>query len=67
MRVAPLAREATSSLIDRIAACYGMEAKALRSAIGARWWEGAYGWEREEIWPRRLHLVAGGDAGGDLE
>ncbi|MFD7623460.1 DNA-binding protein, partial [Streptomyces sp. NPDC059802] len=26
-----------------------------------------YGWEREEIWPRRLHLVAGGDAGGDLE
>ncbi|MFF4179774.1 hypothetical protein [Streptomyces sp. NPDC001750] len=32
MRVAPLAGETTSSLIDRIAACYyGMEAKALRS------------------------------------
>ncbi|WP_324605958.1 hypothetical protein [Streptomyces sp. CNS654] len=32
-----------------------------------RWWDQAFGWERETIWPRRLHLVAGGDAGGDLE
>ncbi|MFD5110275.1 TniQ family protein [Streptomyces cinereoruber] len=40
---------------------------ALARAVVARWWEGAYGWERETVWPRRLHLVAGGDAGGDLE
>jgi hypothetical protein len=40
---------------------------ALAQAVAARWWEQAYGWERETIWPRRLHLVAGGDAGGDLE
>lgn len=43
------------------------EVFALAYAVVARWWEGAYGWEREEIWPRRLHLVAGGDAGDDLE
>lgn len=35
-------------------------------AVVARWWEQAYGWERETAWPRRLHQVAGGDAGGDL-
>lgn len=40
---------------------------ALARAVVARWWEQAYGWERETIWPRRLHQVAGGDAGGDLE
>ncbi|MEV7445644.1 DNA-binding protein [Streptomyces sp. NPDC091204] len=40
---------------------------ALAQAVVARWWEQAYGWERETIWPRRLHVVAGGDAGGDLE
>ncbi|MEU2269603.1 DNA-binding protein [Streptomyces olindensis] len=40
---------------------------ALAQAVVSRWWEQAYGWERETIWPRRLHLVAGGDAGGDLE
>ncbi|MFF8513595.1 DNA-binding protein [Streptomyces sp. NPDC015492] len=40
---------------------------ALARAVVARWWEGSYGWERETVWPRRLHLVAGGDAGGDLE
>ncbi|MFF9402715.1 DNA-binding protein [Streptomyces sp. NPDC014744] len=43
------------------------EVFGLAYAVVARWWEGAYGWEREEIWPRRLHPVAGGDAGGDLE
>ncbi|WP_331747553.1 DNA-binding protein (plasmid) [Streptomyces sp. NBC_00984] len=43
------------------------EVFGLAYAVVARWWEGAYGWEREEIWPRRLHLVAGGDAGVDLE
>nr|CAF31861.1 putative DNA-binding protein [Streptomyces hygroscopicus subsp. hygroscopicus] len=40
---------------------------ALARAVVARWWEQAFGWERETVWPRRLHLVAGGDAGGDLE
>ncbi|WP_317453620.1 DNA-binding protein [Streptomyces sp. CBMA152] len=43
------------------------EVFALAYAVVARWWEGAYGWEREEIWPRRLHQVAGGNAGTDLE
>ncbi|CAL9666993.1 DNA-binding protein [Streptomyces sp. enrichment culture] len=40
---------------------------ALSHAVVARWWEQAYGWEREKIWPQCLHQVAGGDAGGDLE
>ncbi|MFF2655418.1 DNA-binding protein [Streptomyces sp. NPDC058045] len=40
---------------------------ALAHAVVARWWEQALQWEREAIWPRRLHRVAGGDAGGDLE
>ncbi|MEV0982487.1 DNA-binding protein [Streptomyces sp. NPDC049915] len=40
---------------------------ALAHAVVARWWEQALHWERETIWPRRLHQVAGGDAGGDLE
>ncbi|WP_317987183.1 DNA-binding protein [Streptomyces kanamyceticus] len=43
------------------------EVFGLAYAVVARWWEGAYGWEREEIWPRRLHQVAGGNAGADLE
>ncbi|MFD5309009.1 hypothetical protein [Streptomyces ardesiacus] len=33
---------------------------ALSHAVVARWWERAYGWEREKIWPRCLHQVAGG-------
>ncbi|WP_257136647.1 hypothetical protein [Streptomyces sp. f150] len=40
---------------------------ALAHAVVARWWEQALHWEREKVWPRRLHRVAGGDAGGDLE
>lgn len=40
---------------------------ALAHAVVARWWEQALRWERETVWPRRLHQVAGGDAGGDLE
>jgi hypothetical protein len=40
---------------------------ALAYAVVARWWEQALHWERETIWPRRLHQVAGGNAGGDLE
>ncbi|MFD9196401.1 MULTISPECIES: DNA-binding protein [Streptomyces] len=43
------------------------EVFALAHAVVARWWEGAYGWEREELWPRRLHQIAGGNAGDDLE
>ncbi len=39
----------------------------LAHAVVARWWEQALAWEREEIWPRRLHLVAGGDAGPEFE
>ncbi|WP_439673364.1 hypothetical protein [Embleya sp. MST-111070] len=35
-------------------------------AVVCRWWESVLTWEREEIWPRRLHAVAGGDAGGDF-
>ncbi|WP_346093969.1 DNA-binding protein [Streptomyces olivaceiscleroticus] len=40
---------------------------ALAHAAVARWWGQALCWERETIWPRRLHQVAGGDAGGELE
>ncbi|MGW5611658.1 DNA-binding protein [Streptomyces sp. NPDC003753] len=40
---------------------------ALSHAVVARWWEQALYWERETVWPRRLHQVAGGDAGGDLQ
>ncbi|MER5981070.1 TniQ family protein [Streptomyces sp. NPDC001857] len=40
---------------------------ALAYAVVARWWEHALHWDRENIWPRRLHQVAGGNAGGDLE
>ncbi|MFC9033646.1 DNA-binding protein [Streptomyces arboris] len=39
---------------------------ALAHAVVVRWWEQALQWEREEVWPWRLHQVAGGDAGGDL-
>ncbi|CAM5695527.1 TniQ family protein [Streptomyces canus] len=40
---------------------------ALAHAVVARWWEQALNWEGETIWPRRLHQVAGGNAGTDLE
>ncbi|MGW6062623.1 DNA-binding protein [Streptomyces sp. NPDC055189] len=40
---------------------------ALAYAVVARWWEQALHWEEERVWPRRLHQVAGGDAGGELE
>ncbi|MFI5680020.1 DNA-binding protein [Streptomyces cellulosae] len=40
---------------------------ALAHAVVARWWEQALTWERETIWPRRLHQVAGGNAGTELE
>uniref|UniRef100_A0AAU2UVJ2 TniQ family protein n=1 Tax=Streptomyces sp. NBC_00003 TaxID=2903608 RepID=A0AAU2UVJ2_9ACTN len=38
---------------------------ALAHAVVARWWEQALSWE-EEIWPRRLHQLAGGNAGSRL-
>lgn len=40
---------------------------ALAHAVVARWWEQALHWDRETIWPQRLHQVAGGNAGDDLE
>ncbi|WP_447034599.1 DNA-binding protein [Streptomyces sp. DSM 118878] len=40
---------------------------ALAHAVVARWWEEALHWEQEEIWPQRLHRVAGGNAGTDLQ
>jgi len=42
-------------------------APSLTHSNAARWWEQALYWEREKVWPQRLHQVAGGDAGGDLE
>lgn len=43
------------------------EVFALAHAVVARWWDEALHWEQEEIWPQRLHRVAGGNAGTDLE
>ncbi len=40
---------------------------ALAHAVVARWWGEALHWEREEVWPHRLHRVAGGNAGTDFE
>ncbi|OKJ68838.1 DNA-binding protein [Streptomyces sp. TSRI0107] len=40
---------------------------ALAHAVVARWWDEALYWEQEEIWPQRLHRVAGGNAGTDFE
>ncbi|WP_308289286.1 DNA-binding protein [Streptomyces asiaticus] len=39
----------------------------LAHAVVARWWEEALHWHQEEIWPQRLHRVAGGNAGTDLK
>ncbi|MFE2538076.1 hypothetical protein [Streptomyces sp. NPDC059371] len=39
---------------------------ALAHAVAAHWWDEALSWEREEIWPRRLHRLAGGNAGAEL-
>lgn len=38
---------------------------ALAYAVACRWWEQALEWERERVWPARLHAVAGGDASAD--
>ncbi|WP_329332710.1 DNA-binding protein [Streptomyces sp. NBC_01352] len=40
---------------------------ALAHAVVARWWEQTLVWQQETIWPHRLHQVAGGNAGKDLE
>ncbi|MFE9613489.1 DNA-binding protein [Streptomyces sp. NPDC006012] len=56
--------------VARRAARAGVEPErvfALAHAVVARWWEQALSWEREVIWPRRLHQVAGGNAGTELE
>ncbi|MEV6133848.1 TniQ family protein [Streptomyces violaceusniger] len=39
------------------------QAFTVAHAVVARWWEQALHWEQEEIWPHRLHLLAGGNAG----
>ncbi|AQW56242.1 DNA-binding protein [Streptomyces hygroscopicus] len=39
---------------------------AVAHAVVARWWEQALYWEQEEIWPWRLHQLAGGSVGADL-
>lgn len=56
--------------VERRAVRAGVERErvfALAHAVVARWWEQALSWEREVIWPRRLHQVAGGNAGTELE
>ncbi|MCP9956091.1 TniQ family protein [Streptomyces sudanensis] len=40
---------------------------ALAHAAVIRWWDEALHWEQEEIWLHRLHQVAGGNAGTDLQ
>ncbi|WP_308268684.1 DNA-binding protein [Yinghuangia soli] len=55
--------------VARRAVRAGVESGAvfgLARAVVCRWWDAALGWERERVWPRRLHVVAGGDAGGDF-
>ncbi|GAA2774702.1 hypothetical protein GCM10010521_61370 [Streptomyces rameus] len=42
------------------------QAVTVAYAVVARWWEQALYWEREEIWPWRLHQLAGGSVGADL-
>ncbi|MFF8430568.1 DNA-binding protein [Streptomyces sp. NPDC016566] len=56
--------------VARRAARAGVEPEKvfdLAHAVVARWWEQALHWEREALWPRRLHQVAGGNAGPELE
>ncbi|MDX3067764.1 MULTISPECIES: DNA-binding protein [Streptomyces] len=56
--------------VARRAARAGVEPErvfALAHAVVARWWEQALHWEQETVWPRRLHQVAGSDAGTELE
>ncbi|MGW6738972.1 DNA-binding protein [Streptomyces sp. NPDC055013] len=55
--------------VARRAARAGVEPErvfALAYAVVARWWEQALHWEREAVWPRRLHQIAGGNAGTGL-
>ncbi len=56
--------------VTRGAGRAGVEAErvfGLAYAVVCRWWDQALYWEREKVWPRRLHQVAGGDAGSDLD
>jgi hypothetical protein len=36
---------------------------ALAQAVVCQWWDLALEWKEEQIWPTRLHQLAGGDAG----
>ena len=36
---------------------------AVAQAVVCQWWQLALEWEDEQIWPARLHQLAGGDAG----
>ncbi|MFE2285610.1 DNA-binding protein [Streptomyces sp. NPDC059443] len=52
--------------VDRRARRAGVEpAKVfgLARAVVCWWWEKALDWDQEQIWPTRLHRLAGGDAG----
>ncbi|BBA95232.1 putative DNA-binding protein [Actinacidiphila reveromycinica] len=52
--------------VARVAAAAGADPGrvfTLAHAVVCAWWEQALQWERERIWPARLHAVAGGDAG----
>ncbi|MEU5019247.1 TniQ family protein [Streptomyces angustmyceticus] len=42
------------------------QAFQLAHAVVARWWEQALYWEQEEVWPYRLHQLAGGSVGDEL-
>ncbi|MFK0050523.1 hypothetical protein ACIQU4_41780 [Streptomyces sp. NPDC090741] len=42
------------------------EVFGLARAVVCRWWEQSLVWEQEEIWPRRLQQVVGGEDGGDV-
>ncbi|MBL1090478.1 TniQ family protein [Streptomyces sp. 9-7] len=55
--------------VARRAVRAGVEAEqafTVAHAVVARWWEQALHWEQEEIWPHRLHWLAGGNAGPRL-
>ncbi|MEV7544945.1 DNA-binding protein [Streptomyces sp. NPDC089915] len=43
------------------------EVFGLARAVVCRWWEHSLHWEQEWIWPRRLELVAGRGARGDVD
>lgn len=57
------------AVMERRARRAGVEPGAvfgLARAVVCRWWEHSLQWEQEEIWPRRLQQVVGGEVGGDV-